>query len=168
MPHSLIVGMTESGKSTLAKQIMRANRDAQRSQSILLDPMSDPEYCADFRTTDADAFLDMVWDSQSCDVYIDEAGDMVGRYDTTMQQIATKGRHWGHNAFFVTQRGAQLSTTVRAQCRHLFLFTSAKDDCKVLANEFNQPELLNANSLPQFHFYHATRFGVLQRGQLTR
>ena len=166
MPHSLIVGMTESGKTTLAKRLLSISRQAHGSKVILLDPMNDPEYEADFRTTNPEEFLNMVWASESCDVVIDEAGDMVGRYDTTMQQVATKSRHFGHNAFFICQRGAQISNTVRAQCRHLFLFCSAKDDCKVLANEFNQPELLNANSLPQGHYYHASRFGQLKRGQL--
>lgn len=166
MPHCLFLGITESGKTTLAKQLVVASKKNTGSCSIVLDPMSDPGWQADFKTKDADEFLAMVWDSQRCDVIVDEAGDAIGRYDTVMEKVATQGRHWGHNAYFLCQRGAQLSATVRAQCRHLFLFTSAKDDCKILANEFNQPVLLEANTLPQGHFIHVTRFGHAMRGKL--
>lgn len=151
--------MTESGKTTLAKRLIAEDKTTRGVASIVLDPMNDPGWTADFKTTNDADFLKMVWSSQSCNIVVDEAGDAIGRYDRIMEQLATKSRHWGHNAYFLCQRGAQLSATIRAQCRHLFLFTSSKDDCKVLANEFNKPELLQANTLPQGHFYHATRFG---------
>lgn len=158
MAHSLILGMTESGKTTLAKALTHQFHK-QGIGVLLLDPMNDPGYAAHYRTADPSAFLDVLWANQSCMCFVDESADMVGRFDTTMQQTATKGRHFGHSCFYISQRGAQLSATVRAQCRHLYLFTSAKDDCKTLANEFNKPELLNANSLPQGHFYDVSRFG---------
>lgn len=158
MAHGLICGMSESGKTTLAKQLA-ASLSRQSQNVLVLDPMNDPEWTADFRTTDSAAFLDVFWTNQKCMVFIDESAQMVGRYDTLMQETATRGRHHGHSVFFICQRGAQISATVRAQCRHLYLFCSAKDDCKILANEFNQQELLRANSLPQFAFYHASRFG---------
>lgn len=162
MPHCLFLGMTESGKTTLAKQLVIASQ----AKSIVLDPMNDPGWQADFKTANSAEFLDMVWASEKCDVVVDEAGEAIGRYDVIMEKIATQSRHWGHNAYFLTQRGAQISATVRAQCRHLFLFTSAKDDCKILANEYNRPELLEANTLPQGHFIHVTRFGHCSRGKL--
>ena len=165
MAHSLILGMTESGKTTLGKHLSR-EFSKQGIPVLVLDPMNDPEWHADFRTTDQDAFLEVFWANQSCQCFIDESAQMVGRYDDLMQETATRGRHFGHSVFYLSQRGAQISTTVRAQTRHLFLFTSAKDDCKILANEFNQPELLKANNLPQGHFYSASRFGKTELRRL--
>lgn len=157
--------MTESGKTTLAKQLAQSHH-SNKIGVVVLDPMSDPEWQADYKSADPDEFLRVVWDSERCHIFVDEAGDAIGRYDATMQQLATKGRHWGHSCYFITQRASQIAFTIRAQCRHAFVFTSAKEDCKTLAAEFNKPELLTANELPQGHFLHAQRYGPVQRGQL--
>ena len=157
--------MSESGKSTLAVELSRELKAA-GEKVIVLDPMSDPRYVADFRTADADKFLEVFWANQQCHAFIDEAGDVVGRYDELMRQTATKGRHWGHSCYYVTQRGAMLSATVRAQCRHLFLFCSPIDDCKALSKDFNEPQLLEACKLPQGEFFHVSRFAPLKRGKL--
>ena len=165
MAHSLIFGMTESGKTTLAKRL--AKRYKQKGVNVLLlDPLNDPGWEVDFRTTDADEFLRVFWQSRRCAAFIDEAGDAVGRFDTVMQRTATRGRHWGHNVHYISQRGAMLAPTVRDQCGHLFLFTTALNDSKLHANEWNNPELAQANSLPQGCYYHVTRFGQLDHGQL--
>lgn len=180
--------MTESGKTTLAKRLAKSYYQRGRGV-IVLDPMGDPEWSPIdrdglpfdqiqqqmaklrnegrfFQTADPDEFLRVFWDSQSCMVFIDEAGDAVGRYDTAMQQTATKGRHWGHSVHYLSQRGAQLARTVRDQCSHLFLFTTAKKDALLHADEWNQPELVQASLLPQGEYFHVTRFGELQRGYL--
>lgn len=165
MAHSLILGQTESGKTTLARELSRILHES-GEPVIVLDPLNDPRWHGQFRTADVEQFLRVFWASRGCYAFIDESGDVVGQYDDTMRETATRGRHWGHSCFYISQRGATLNTTVRAQCRHLFLFTSAVDDCKVLAREFNQPELLTANNLPQGHYFHAARFAPLKRGKL--
>lgn len=165
MAHSLIFGMTESGKTSLAKKLA-AHYQSKGIGVLVLDPMGDPEWPADYKTANADEFLDTFWNSRRCAVFIDEAGDSVGRFNTVMQRTATKGRHWGHACHYITQRGAQLATTVRDQCSHLFLFTSSLNDSKIHADEWNQQELKTANSLKQGHYFHATRFGTLERGKL--
>lgn len=165
MAHSLVFGMTESGKTTFAKQMSHALHSEEKTV-LLLDPLNDPEWYADFRTTDGAQFLEVCKANESCYLIVDESGQAIGKYDSEMEWLATQSRHWGHSCIFISQRGAQLSTTIRAQCRHLFLFTSAKDDCKILANEFNCPELVNASQLPQGHYFHKPRFGPLQKGKL--
>lgn len=171
MPHSLILGMTESGKTTLAKRLCLQYRAA-GVKTIILDPLNDPDWRVGatdqmvFQTTDADAFLEVFWMSESCAAFIDEAGEAVGRYNTVMQETATKGRHWGHNLHYITQGGSQLAPIVRNQCSHLFLFATALSDCKKHADEWNRPELLEASRFKAGEYFHATRFGVLQRGNL--
>jgi len=130
--------------------------------TLVLDPLHD-EWTCDFKTADQDIFLQAFWNSQSCDVFIDEAGDAIGHYERAMIQCATKGRHWGHNVYFITQRGAQISPTVRTQCRNLFLFNTAREDCEILAREWNKPELKDASQLPQGECFMATRFGDIKR-----
>lgn len=165
MAHSLILGQTESGKTTLAKRLSHYLKQ-ERQEVIVLDPLNDPEWAADFRCADPKQFLDVFWSSRQCHVFIDEAGDMVGRFDETMQQTATSGRHWGHSCYYISQRGAMVSPTVRAQCRHVFLFASSFKDCKVLSEEYNCPELLQAVDFPAGRYLHKERFKPVEIGEL--
>jgi hypothetical protein len=139
---------------------------AREVKVIVLDPLNDPDWPADFQTTDPEEFLKVFWASQSCAVFIDEAGQSVGRYNEVMQRTATRGRHWGHAVHFVTQRGVQLPVTVRDQCGHLFLFTTARKDSKIHADEWNRDELEDGYLLAQGNYYHVTRFGTCDRGSL--
>lgn len=165
MAHALILGMTLSGKTTLAKQLAAMYR-AQGIKVGVLDPLGDPEWQADFRTHDVNAFLDMYWSSRQCAWFVDEAGESVGQFDTVMVKTATRGRHWGHRNHYISQRGTQLSRTVRDQCSSLFLFTTSLDDSKIHSNEWNKPELRDAHMLPQGNYFHCTRFSPLARGKL--
>lgn len=121
------------------------------------------EWNCDFKTDIVEQFLKAFWVSQCCDVFIDEAGDMIGHYDRVMIQTATKGRHWGHNVHFITQRPAQISPTVRTQCSNLFLFAMAREDSETLAREWNKPELKDAAGLPAGQCFMASRFGSIKR-----
>ncbi len=157
MPHSLIFGQTGSGKTTLAKRLCEGYRRAGIC-TIVLDPIGDPGWQATKRFHDPDEFLETFWDSRQCAVFIDEAGDVVGRYDQLMIQTATRGRHWGHRVHFISQRGAMLSRTVRDQCEHLFLFSTGRQDCKIHAEEWNKDILMTANQLDKFEYFWAKRF----------
>jgi hypothetical protein len=152
---------------------------------IVLDPLNDPGWVPPgfqlqsdgfyretengpglFQTSDVDEFLSAFWASRSCAVFIDEAGDAVGRYDVVMQKTATRGRHWGHSVHFLTQRGSQISVTVRDQCTRMFLFRTGPRDAKTHAEEWAQRELLNAPYMPKGCYYYVTRFGEIKRGSL--
>jgi len=165
MAHTHIVGMTESGKTTLAKALCKKYQDASVS-TLILDPLHDPEWCADFKTHDPDEFLTVFWDSRGCAVFVDEAGESVGQFDKVMSKTATKGRHWGHSCHYISQRATQVAKIVRDQCSHLFIFTSSLDDSKMLANEWNSPEIKGANALKQGEYFHVTRFGALTKGNI--
>lgn len=165
MAHSLILGMTESGKTTLAKQLA-AYYKSQGIGVLVLDPLADPQWQADYRTSDVSEFLDMFWKSRRCAVFIDEAGEAVGQFDKVMHKTATKGRHWGHSCHYISQRGTMIARTVRDQCSHLFLFTTALEDSKIHAAEWNSAELRDATKLPQGSYYHTTRFGACVREEL--
>lgn len=166
MPHSLILGMTESGKTTLARDLAAEYRAA-GTAVLVLDPLRDPRWQADYITSDPVEYMRVVWASRSCMLFVDEAGEAVGKYDVAMQALATRARHWGHSTHFVTQRGAQLSPTVRHQCRYLFMFCSGVRDGQVMAEEFNQPLLESCNSLRQGEYFFTSRFGELQRKRVT-
>lgn len=165
MAHSLILGMTESGKTTLAKKL--AIEYLKKGVNVIvLDPLSDPDWNCSYITDNVSEFLSVFWKSKSCAAFIDEAGEAVGRYDTVMQKTATKGRHWGHACHYLSQRGSQISRTVRDQCSNLFLFTTALEDSKIHSREWNKIELKQASTLNQGSYYHATRFGKISKSKV--
>jgi len=156
--HVLIIGMTASGKTTLAKALAHEYRQRKIATAVL-DPLGDPEWQASFQTTDRHEFLERVKRSRGCALFIDESGEMVGRYDDEMFWLATRSRHYGHRAHFISQRAAQLSPTVRHQCTRLFLFRVGVKDAKTLAEEFSDDTILRAGTLPQYQFISVNRFG---------
>lgn len=162
MAHSLILGISESGKTTLAKQLAQHYR-ANGVKNLVLDPLSDPEWPADFVTASQSAFLAVFWKSQSCMAFLDEGAESVGRYDQAMRQTATKGRHWGHSCHYITHRASDIAPVVRYQCRHLFLFCSARADGEILAREYNEPLLEECAQLKQFEYFHVSRFGGVRK-----
>lgn len=166
MTHVLIVGQTESGKTTLAKRMIPAYRRVGIA-SLVLDPHND-DWGADFQTTDPDHFLEVARRSMSCACFVDESGQSVGRYNTEMQWLATAARHWGHKSHFLTQRPAQIAVTVRDQCSHLYCFCISSDDGKLLANEFPKaPRLREANTFERLHYLYVGRFTTPREGVVT-
>lgn len=165
MSHCLICGMTDSGKTTLATgQLAPAYRNAGVKIAVL-DPILDPRWNVDFLSDDKAAFLSVMQhpDTFGCAVFIDESAEMVGQYQTEMFWLATRGRHYGHNCHFITQRAKQLAKTVRDQCSYLALFNCSFDDARELANEWNRLELREANILARGEFFWVPRFGDIQR-----
>lgn len=165
MPHSLILGTSGSGKTTLALRLSAQYKQS-KAGVLVLDPMQNPEWHADYITRDPKEFLVVVWRSQSCMIFVDEAGKAVGRYDEAMMELATMSRHWGHFAHFITQRGAQLSPTVRDQCDYLFLFRSSAKDGKLFAEEFMEDGLAQCATLQRGEYFKMSRFGGLSRHSL--
>jgi hypothetical protein len=115
----------------------------------VLDPDKRSGWQADFLTDDPAEYLEVVKVNQGCALFIDESGQMIGRYAREMAWLATNSRKWGHKAHFITQRATQLDTTVRNQCTTIFLFKQSLNDTKILANEFVSDDLEAAHTLSQ-------------------
>lgn len=157
--------MTESGKTTLAKNL--AKQYAKKGIRVLVyDPLNDPSWVADYRTHDFNEFLQEYWSSRQCAVFIDEAGELALSNANELLKTATRGRHWGHKNHYISQRGALLPRTLRDQCTHLFMFAQGVEDAKLYATEYNSPELRNANTLLKGEYFHTTRFTPAKRGKL--
>lgn len=162
MAHSIILGMTESGKSTLALSLARRYKTQHELGLLVLDPLRDPRWQrigADFVTDSQEEFLRVFWRSRSCACFLDEGGESVGRYSHAMQMTATRGRHLGHMCHYIAQRAVQLAPIVRDQCTNLFLFCSSAKDGALLAEEFNEPQLAECSKLKQGDYIHAVKFG---------
>jgi hypothetical protein len=146
--HILILGITQTGKTTLAFKLAEEYHAA-GVNVLVLDPDKRSGWKADFLTDDPQEYLEVVKLNKSCALFIDESGQMIGRYAKEMAWLATNSRKWGHKAHFITQRASQLDPTVRNQCTTIFLFKQSLSDTKDLANEFVAEELEQAHTLEQ-------------------
>lgn len=152
MAHGLILGMTESGKTTLAKHL-KAGFSRAGVKSIALNPDNLSQFGADYETGNINEFLTAFKNSRSCAVFIDEAGTFCGQYaDSRMIRTGTEGRHYGHSCFYIAQRGNMINKTVREQCRFIYIFRTGRGDAKLWAEEFANSDLLKAAELPAYHF----------------
>lgn len=140
-----------SGKTTFAKKKAQSLKNSGRN-IIVLDPFLDPEWQVTFITNDQKKFLEAVWSNRGCAVFVDEAGSEMGKYNSVMDELATRGRHWGHKCYFITQRVKQLSSTLRAQCSELIIFKQSLIDTKDLSAEFVEPMINEAEFLEKGEF----------------
>jgi len=162
--HSLVVGMTESGKSLLVKRMCK-KWSVQKKGILVLDPLGDDWVC-DWQTDDPDLFNQAVYDSRNCVCICDECSNYLQNSDREYHWWGTQSRHKGHDFFFITQRANQLAVNVRTQAKRLYMFHSSLKDCETLRNEWNRAELMNGHLLKQFQYYKVPRFGAIEKRML--
>lgn len=145
--HSLFVGKTMHGKTQLAKRMARQFSDT-GIPVLVLSTFAQDNWPADLITDDQEHFLEVVFSHTRCLVIVDEAGEFAGKYDKTMFKLATRGRHNGHQCFFIAQRAKMIHINIRTQCSNLFLFRSSNSDCQMLADDFAVDDLSEGARLP--------------------
>lgn len=162
--HSLVIGTTGSGKTTLIKSLCRdLCTKTPRRDVIVYDPikpnpdLDGPTWHLATVCTTQNEFLRYFHASKNCMVVVDEAGATVGQHNEPMIQTATQGRHYGHDCIYITQRCKQITPTVRDNCGQLFLFATSPKDCKELVEDWNEPSLTAAADFNVFEFLHMRR-----------
>jgi len=130
---------------------------------MVLDPDGDPKWEADIICREVIPFLDIAKRSRSCFLFVDEAGLNCKEWDSDSLWLATRSRHWGHSVFFISQRAKMVGPTFRDQCRFLYLFNCSGKDSEKLADEWNKPELREANTLRNGEYFYAARFREVKK-----
>ena len=160
--HSLIIGQTESGKSTLAKVFASKLTNSGKKVAVL-DPLFDPDWKCNYRTDDINEMTQYLKVNRSVYVFVDESGAYFNDgNDTTYSWLATRSRHYGHSVFFIAQRAIQIPKTMRDQCSRLYLFTSSRSDGKIHSEEWNKDVLETCNTLPKLKFFQCDRYNLCE------
>lgn len=150
--HGGIVGITGSGKSRLAKEVLIPGWARRGYGTLVLDPLEQPWPGAVWQTADPWAFLAAAKASEKCVLLIDEASTSLrgdGKLEKASAWLATQSRNRGHKAYFIGQRALQLPPNVRGNCGHFYVFQQNTDDADAIARQFNVPDVLrDAPALP--------------------
>jgi DNA helicase HerA-like ATPase len=147
MAHTIILGITETGKTTLARKIAGRYK-AQGIPVLVLDPYGSRKWNANYLSEYPKTFCQVVRNSRSCALFVDECGHWVDQgFEADLKWLATNSRHFGHNCHFISQRATQISPTIRAQCSNIFLFRQSFTDTRDLARDFASDDLMQAHTL---------------------
>ncbi|RRJ97873.1 hypothetical protein Ga0100231_005315 [Opitutaceae bacterium TAV4] len=112
--HEAILGQTGSGKSHLAKHKASHLKASGIGVLVLhMDIEPWPLACHSWQTDDPAEFLRMFWAARNCACFMELADAEVDKYDLGFHRCFTKGRHFGHRCFFVSQRAAQVHPAIR-------------------------------------------------------
>jgi len=163
--HALIVGTTQSGKSTLAKLLCKTIKN-KGGNCAVLSPTTETGWDADFKTSDGGLFLKFAKENTKHFLFVDESGDAIGRYNEEMNWLATGSRHLGHSVIFNVQASSQISTAIRSCCQDAYIFATSRGVLKLLAEDFNEPAIMKHEKMPQYHFLVCSRFQAMKMGRL--
>lgn len=161
MSHSLLIGMTESGKTTLARKLAVGFK-RRAVPVVVLDPMRDPRWDADEMFTDPQEFISYLRDPSKClrvAAFIDESGMVLDKYERGNQWLTCQSRHHGHRVHLIAQRAEMVDINLRENCRTAYVFNIAADTAKIYSRSFNCPAILKAPNLPRGMCIVAQRFG---------
>ena len=151
----LIVGVSESGKTTLANRLIKDSpypvyvRDPLRSQWSRNDGFFETE--AELRKLHVTG--------APCVVVVDEANDFFTKSTPENMWIFTRGRHMGMLPIAITHYVKMLQPVVRDQATDLYVFESSIQTAALLAEMYNQPALEDAPNLRQGEYLHVRREG---------
>ncbi len=164
--HTLITGMTESGKTTLAR-ITAVGLIRKKKQVWVLDPCDDDQWADGCRVfNDIETFLPAVRSKTDLFLFVDESGYSLDRYEPEHNWLATTSRHQGHSVTFIGQRFTQLAPIIRTNCSQCYMFAQPRKDIEAVAEEFNEDSLLEAPKLQQFEFVRLGRFSPPLHGRV--
>lgn len=142
MSHSLIIGVTESGKTTLARSLAR-NLAKRKQNVIVYDPVRTPTAGGDWPKS-AVIFDDEreFWKYLNRDdvghshIFVDEAGDLFNMAKPENFWLLTRGRHYGFFVYCMCQRPKMIAPSVRFQCATCYMFRLAHSDASEISKDF--------------------------------
>lgn len=134
--HTLVVGITGTGKTSLVKQLAQRIAGHDRPVMVLTPCPDDGWDFASYKTDDPVEFTRVVMANRNCVVIVDEGAEMAGRYDKETKPLATRSRHNKHTCFFIAQLPKDVNKTIRGNCRNVIAFKLSDEDAKILAKLF--------------------------------
>lgn len=161
MNRAAIVGMSLSGKSTLAKHISQKYWTHHQMRSFVLDPNEEKygPHALVFGNDREEQFWDVVWKAENSLIIVDEAAETINR-DKTLIPVFTRLRHKKHKLIVIAHHATNLLPVMRDQIDTLYMFRQSEKNASFFAESFAKPELLKAPELAQYHYFFVTLYGT--------
>lgn len=162
MPHRLVVGQTESGKTSIA--ISLTEESATRGViATVYTSIRDKDHLweksgAIITHTRDDYFRvisQRIKDGQKQLCVTDEAHTIFSMSNREDWWLATEGRHYGIENIFCSQRPTLLPPTIREMCSELFAFRLSMSGARLMADDFGDERILDAVKLRQGEFLYS-------------
>jgi hypothetical protein len=143
--HTLFVGVTQSGKTTLARHharlLVRAGYDV-----AVYDPVGTATAGGDWPAEakifqDQTAFLEWLLSvkgepERPWFVFVDESADIFGHGNSDNNWLPRRVRHQNVYLRLISQRPKMLPPNVRTQTAHCYMFRLARDDARMICADF--------------------------------
>lgn len=159
--HSLYCGVTQSGKTTLARHHARLLCDV-GYDVVIYDPVLTETAGGDWfpenqKNNDAkrlifhDSEKFLKWlvaakaenDERPIFVFVDESADIFGHQNTDANWLPRRVRHQGIYLRLISQRPKMLPPNVRSQTAHCYMFRLASDDAKMVLADYGHDNILS-------------------------
>ena len=159
MIRGAIIGMSMSGKTTLAKHLSRQYWTRSKIRSLVLDPNYDEGSYGDHAMVfrEEPKFWNVAWKTNNLLIIVDEAAETISRNDD-LTPVFTRLRHRGHKLLVIAHRATNLTPIMREQIDTVYLFRQSKKNCEIFAELFAEPSLEKAQFLPQFQYYYCALY----------
>lgn len=154
----IIVGVSESGKSALAKRLITGSP----IPVFIRDPVGATDWPrCDGNFEDSDELRSHLaqMNNKPCIAVIDEGADFFTVGQKENHWIFTRGRHHAMLPIVICHYVKAMAPIVRDQSTDLYVFESSILTSQILADSYNMPRLENAHTLNQGEFYHVRREG---------
>lgn len=159
--HRLVVGGTLCGKTTICRKLCEESH-----RRGVIATIHDP-FALEHEWPDGSIVLDNAEDffkvirervkmGHKQLALIDEADSVLGVDNKHNHWIATRGRHYGIENIFSTQRPFLIAPTARNMCAELFCFRVSQNDAAALAGDFADARIRDmASNLNQGEFLYS-------------
>lgn len=161
--HVLIVGISSSGKTLLAKSIAKSLIG--KGQVIVFDPLKSggwPDGAKCYSTLEA--FKVVVSRETNAYIFIDESKVVFDEDTKLAQKWLYQNRHKGQLIFLIAQRAKMVPPNARNQCSKVYAFKQSLEDAKELVGDYGA-EMINTAKLPKCNFIFSDGFNT-QNGEL--
>jgi hypothetical protein len=161
--HVGIFGPSLCGKTHAAKWLSRDAWARAKRRSLVLDINGEHWGAQALVFRERSAFLAAFWRHRDCAVFIDEATVTVGR-DDSLTDLFTRGRHQGHIVHAMGHRATVLLPIQRDQFGTLLLFRQSPQSAAIWAEEWAEPRIHAATTLPKHRFLLCRKFAAADGG----
>lgn len=149
--HTLILGRTESGKTTLAKAIVQQT-ERMGVTAIVLDPLATHWGEQSKLVRSIDDLIKEAVNSQRKLLVVDESTMSLDKFDSSQQWLTKTSRHAGHSALIIAHSITDIAPGLRSQCTQVFILGCTRPDAQFLANVYDDDNIMKCTKLETFHF----------------